>query len=95
ADTGVDRVAESGYEVFLQFDALGDRAKLSANSTTPATGTEIAIGKNTTDSQLTDMIDVTDALLSSLTTTAASIGVMKTRIEDQIDYTADLSDSID
>jgi flagellin len=41
------------------------------------------------------MLDVTDALLSSLTTTAASIGVMKTRIDDQIDYTADLSDSID
>ncbi|MBY2986798.1 flagellin [Rhizobium leguminosarum] len=68
---------------------------LNANSTTPATGTEIAIGKNTTDAQLTDMLDVTDSLLSSLTTTAASIGVMKTRIDDQIDYTANLSDSID
>ncbi|UWU28736.1 flagellin [Rhizobium sp. WSM1274] len=68
---------------------------LNANSTTPAIGTEIAIGKNTTDAQLTDMLDVTDSLLSSLTTTAASIGVMKTRIDDQIDYAADLSDSID
>ncbi|NEH54934.1 flagellin [Rhizobium leguminosarum] len=68
---------------------------LNANSTTPATGTEIAIDNNTTGEQLTDMLDVTDALLSSLTTTAASIGVMKTRIDDQIDYTADLADSID
>jgi len=68
---------------------------LNANSTTTATGTEIAIDKNTTDSQLTDMMAVTDSLLASLTTTAASIGVMKTRIDDQIDYTADLSDSID
>ena len=55
----------------------------------------VAIGKNTTDAQLADMLDVTDSLLSSLTTTSASIGVMKARIDDQIDYTADLSDSID
>ncbi|WP_064681124.1 flagellin [Rhizobium bangladeshense] len=68
---------------------------LDADSTTPATGTEVAIGKSTTDAQLADMLDVTDSLLSSLTTTAASIGVMKARIDDQIDYTADLSDSID
>ncbi|AIC25882.1 flagellin C 4 [Rhizobium etli bv. phaseoli str. IE4803] len=68
---------------------------LDADSTTPATGTEVAIGKNTTDAQLADMLDVTDSLLSSLTTTSASIGVMKARIDDQIDYTADLSDSID
>ncbi|MGO6994064.1 flagellin, partial [Rhizobium johnstonii] len=34
-------------------------------------------------------------LLSSQTTTAASIGVMKTRNDEQIDYTADLADSID
>lgn len=68
---------------------------LDVGSTTPATGTEVAIGKNTTDAQLADMLDVTDSLLSSLTTTSASIGVMKARIDDQIDYTADLSDSID
>lgn len=68
---------------------------LDAHSTTPATGTEVAIGKNTTDAQLADMLDVTDSLLSSLTTTSASIGVMKARVDDQIDYTADLSDSID
>ncbi|ARO28691.1 flagellin C 4 [Rhizobium sp. NXC14] len=68
---------------------------LDAGSTTPATGSEIAIDKNTTDAQLVDMLDVTDSLFSSLTTTAASIGVMKTRIDDQIDYAADLSDSID
>ena len=68
---------------------------LNANSTTPATGTEVAISNSTTDAQLADMLDVTDSLLSSLTTTAASIGVMKARIDDQIDYTANLSDSID
>lgn len=68
---------------------------LDADSTTPATGSEVAISKSTTDAQLTDMLDVTDSLLSSLTTTAASIGVMKARIDNQIDYTADLSDSID
>jgi len=73
----------------------GSLANKVGSVLTPATGTEIAIDKNTTDAQLTDMLDVTDSLLSSLTTTAASIGVMKTRIDDQMDYTADLSDSID
>ncbi|MGO7718751.1 flagellin, partial [Rhizobium johnstonii] len=68
---------------------------MSVSTSAPATGKEIAIDNNTTDAQLTDMLDVTDALLSSLTTTAASIGVMKTRIDDQIDYNADLADSID
>jgi len=33
-------------------------------------------------------------MLKHLTTSAASIGVMKARIDDQIDYTADLADSV-
>ncbi|ANL70776.1 flagellin C 4 [Rhizobium phaseoli] len=73
----------------------GPRNYYLLDADSPATGTEVAIGKNTTDAQLADMLDVTDSLLSSLTTTSASIGVMKARIDDQIDYTADLSDSID
>jgi flagellin len=65
------------------------------NGGTPAAGDEIAIDGNTTDADLVDMLSVTDQILSTLTTTAASIGVMKARIDDQIDYTADLSDAID
>lgn len=68
---------------------------LNAGSGAPAAGDEIAIGDTTTDAELVDMLNVTDQILSTLTTTAASIGVMKARIDDQIDYTANLSDAID
>ncbi|WP_454848200.1 flagellin N-terminal helical domain-containing protein [Rhizobium binxianense] len=68
---------------------------LNSGSGTPAAGDEIAIDGTTTDADLVDMLNVTDQILSTLTTTAASIGVMKARIDDQIDYTADLSDAID
>jgi flagellin len=68
---------------------------LNVNSATPAAGTEISISKSTTDSQLTDMLTATDAVLKQLTNSAAGIGIMKARIDDQIDYTADLSDAVD
>jgi flagellin len=62
--------------------------------TNPSTGAEISISKSTTDAQIADMLSATDSMLKHLTTSAASIGVMKARIDDQIDYTADLADSV-
>jgi flagellin len=68
---------------------------LAADSgTPPADGTEISISDDTTDDQLTDMINVTNSLLKSVTSADSTLGVMKSRIDDQSDYISKLSDAI-
>ncbi|MDL2401453.1 flagellin [Rhizobium mayense] len=83
------------------FDASGgtstprDYYLLAADAGTPqAGGTEISISDSTTDAQLTDMINVTNSLLKSATSADSTLGVMKSRINDQSDYISKLSDAI-
>ncbi|MFS8048837.1 flagellin [Rhizobium sp. BR 314] len=68
---------------------------LAATGGTPPTGgTEIAISSTTTDDQLTDMLNVTSSLLKSATAAGATLGVMKSNIDDQSNYISKLTDSI-
>ncbi|SCB40636.1 flagellin N-terminal helical domain-containing protein [Rhizobium lusitanum] len=68
---------------------------LAADSgTTPAGGTEIAISNSTTDAELTDMLNVTNSLLTSATAADSTLGLMKSRIDDQSSYISKLSDAI-
>jgi flagellin len=68
---------------------------LAADSgTPPADGTEISISDNTTDDELTDMINVTNSILTSVTSADSTLGAMKSRIDDQSDYISKLSDGI-
>ncbi|MDL2404853.1 flagellin [Rhizobium calliandrae] len=68
---------------------------LAADSgTAPAGGIEISVSASTTDDQLTDMINVTNSLLKSATSADSTLGVMKSRINDQSDYISKLSDAI-
>ncbi|KQV68363.1 flagellin [Rhizobium sp. Root1220] len=68
---------------------------LNTGSTTPAAGNEIKLDANTTPQQLKDMLAVVDSMLSTVTRTAAGLGIMSARISDRIDYTASMSDVID
>ncbi|MDE1992455.1 MAG: flagellin [Rhizobiaceae bacterium] len=68
---------------------------LAADSgTPPADGTEISVSDSTTDDQLTDMINVTSSLLKAATTADSTLGIMKSRLDDQSDYISKLSDNI-
>ncbi|MBB4567313.1 flagellin [Rhizobium leucaenae] len=68
---------------------------LAADSgTPPSDGTEISISDSTTDDQLTDMINVTNSILKQVTSADSTLGVMKSRIDDQSDYISKLSDAI-
>lgn len=67
---------------------------LNANSTTPASGTEIAISDTTSDQQLKDMQTVVEKILSTLNTTAAGLGIMKNQIDDRSDYIDNTSKSL-
>lgn len=68
---------------------------LAADSgTAPTDGTEISISDSTTDAELTDMINVTNSILTSVTSADSTLGVMKSRIDDQSDYISKLSDGI-
>ncbi|MBB3455700.1 flagellin [Rhizobium sp. BK313] len=83
------------------FDTSGETSAprnyylLAADSgTPPSDGTEISISDSTTDDQLTDMINVTNSILKSVTSADSTLGVMKSRIDDQSDYISKLSDAI-
>ena len=62
--------------------------------TPPSGATEISLSDSTTDQQLTDMLDVTSQLLKSLTSSASSLGVTKSRIDEQSTFVSDLTDNI-
>lgn len=62
--------------------------------TPPADGTEISISSSTTDAELTDMINVTNSLLTSVTSANSTLGLLKSRIDDQTDYVSKLGDGI-
>jgi flagellin-like hook-associated protein FlgL len=68
---------------------------VDASSSTGASGTEIAIDATTTDADLDGMISAVDAMLTSMTDSAAVLGATNTRITMQDDFVADLMDVID
>lgn len=58
-------------------------------------GTEIALTADTTDDEVTDMLNVTHSLLTAVTSAASNMGVMKARIDSQSTYVSGLQDAID
>lgn len=68
---------------------------LDSGSANGVDGDEIKLDSSTTNEQVDDMLAVVNSLLSTLTTTAAGLGTMSARINDRIDYTANMSDLID
>ncbi len=68
---------------------------IDASSTTAATGTEIALSASTTDAEVEAMIRVTDSIMSQLTTAAADLGAVNSRITMQDDFVSSLMDSIE
>ncbi|WP_160011596.1 flagellin [Rhizobium sp. 18055] len=68
---------------------------LDAGSLSGSAGDEVKLDSDTTPEQVADMISVVDSLLSTLTAAAAGFGTMSARINDRIDYTANMSDLID
>jgi flagellin-like hook-associated protein FlgL len=68
---------------------------VDASSSTGASGTEIALDATTTDADLDGMISAVDAMLTSMTDSAAVLGATNTRITMQDDFVADLMDVID
>jgi len=68
---------------------------VDAGSTTAATATEIKLDATTTNADLDGMISAVDAMLTSMTDSAAVLGATNTRIELQDNFVADLMDVID
>ena len=60
-----------------------------------AGGTEIALTDATTTGEITDMLNVTHSLLTAATSAAANMGIMKSRVDSQSTYVANLHDAID
>ncbi len=68
---------------------------LDASSGTAASGTEITLSINTTDEEVEGMISAVDAMLQTLTDSAATLGSINMRIDMQDDFVATLRDVID
>jgi flagellin len=68
---------------------------LDAGSTTGASGSEIELSTATTDLEVSGMISAVDAMLQTLTDSAATLGSINMRIEMQDDFVATLRDVID
>lgn len=68
---------------------------LNSSSTTAASGAEIVLSIATTDMEVEGMISAVDAMLQTLTDSAATLGSINMRIEMQDDFVATLRDVID
>jgi flagellin len=68
---------------------------VDADSTTAASGTEIALSAATTDADVDGMISAVESMLNSMTDSAATLGAANARIEMQDAFVADLMDVID
>ena len=68
---------------------------VDADSTTAASGTEIALTATTSDDDLDGMISAVESMLNTMTDSAATLGAANARIEMQDEFVADLMDVID
>jgi flagellin len=68
---------------------------LDAGSATAATGSEILLSVSTSDDKIDGMISAVDAMLGTLTDSAATLGSINMRIDMQDDFVATLMDVID
>jgi flagellin len=68
---------------------------LDASSTTAATGISITLDATTADNTIDGMISAVDAMLMTMTDSAAIIGSTNMRIDLQNNFVADLMDTID
>ena len=68
---------------------------LDSSSTTAATGTEIKLDGSTPPANIDGMISAVDAMLSTLTDSAATLGSINSRIDMQDNFVATLMDVID
>ncbi len=66
-----------------------------AGQTTAASGTVISVSSSTTDTELDEMIRVTDQIISDMTQSAADLGSNGKRIELQQDFVSNLMDAIE
>ncbi|WP_027486781.1 flagellin N-terminal helical domain-containing protein [Allorhizobium undicola] len=67
---------------------------LISSSAGTGSGTEVSLTTSTSDFEVDSMISSVDAMLTSMTDAAATIGATKSRINSQSDFAKDLSDTL-
>ncbi|MDO6963242.1 flagellin N-terminal helical domain-containing protein [Rhizobium alvei] len=72
---------------------MGTRSNSYSSATLPQQ--EITLTSATTDAELTEMLDVVDAMLLDVTDVAGTLGALATRINMQSEFADDLTDTID
>ncbi|KQW31731.1 flagellin [Rhizobium sp. Root274] len=94
----IDQSTDTTVEIFTEDSGGAVWAIDTANTSTATLSTSVSaftITNTTTTSQLDDLIQMVDDALTSMTSAAAAIGSISSRIETQTEFVASLSDSID
>jgi len=68
---------------------------VNTGSATPPSGSEVKLAATTTATEIDGMISAVDAMLSTMTDVAATLGATNSRIDMQNEFVADLMDTID
>ncbi|KAA0700065.1 flagellin [Neorhizobium sp. P12A] len=66
----------------------------ATGGTPPADGTAVTISNSTSDDQMSDMISVVDSILKQLTSSAADLGVVSKRVDEQSTFVSQLGDTV-
>jgi flagellin len=94
----IDTTATMLTDVDTPANGILSKDRTGTNTTTVSIAggaSDITISAATTDAQLDDMIEVTDAALTEMTDAASSLGASKKRIDMQSDFVGNLMDAID
>ncbi|TPP09846.1 flagellin [Rhizobium glycinendophyticum] len=94
----IDQSTDTTVEIFTEDSGGAVWAIDTTNTSTATLSTSVSaftITNTTTTSQLDDLIQMVDDALTSMTSAAAAIGSISSRIETQTEFVASLSDSID
>ncbi|NLS02394.1 flagellin [Rhizobium sp. P32RR-XVIII] len=96
----IDQSGDTDHEIFAtDVDTTGvwaiDETNLATAPTTNTSVSTLKIDNTTTSGQLDGMISMVDSALKQMTSAAASLGSMNSRIDMQTDFVSKLMDSID
>jgi len=75
--------------------SAGSAFVILKGATNPASTVEMVLSQTTTDTQVDDMIRTVDAMLQRMTDVTATMGAIKSRVDMQSEFVADLRDTIE
>ncbi len=102
--TGINYLIDNGgageygiltSDAFATSVSAGSAFVILKGATNPASTVEMVLSQSTTDTQVEDMIKTVDAMLQRMTDVTATMGAIKSRVDMQSEFVADLRDTVE